>query len=56
MFVYTRDEEVILKLEHDKCPLIKVNQDGTYVFALPSTSNYSFAENKETIISKTLLF
>ena len=56
MFVYTRDDKVIRRLEHDKCPLIKILTDETYVFAIPPTSNYSFAEFKETKIMNKLTF
>jgi len=57
LFVYTKNPDVIERLEKDGAQLLQTKQDGTKVFALSPTSNYWFFENKsETIISDRLTF
>lgn len=56
MFVYTKNNQVIKDLESDGERLIKVNDDGTYVYTLSSVSNFKFDNQDETYISKKLRF
>lgn len=57
MFVYTKNEKVIAQLKADGAPLLQTLEDGTKVFVLSPTSNYSYYQNKpETTFSDRLTF
>lgn len=55
-FVYTKNEDVINELERGGEQFIKINDDGTHVYAVSPTSQFKFDNQDETYISNKIRF
>lgn len=54
MFIYTKDEQTIKRLNAENYKLLKVRDDGVYVYVLSPDSNFTFNSQSNTWLSKSL--
>lgn len=55
-FVYTKNEDVIKRLEIENCKLIQKRDDGVHIYVLLPSSTFKFSNEEDTWISPVLTF
>lgn len=55
-FIYTKNEDVIKRLEAEGCKFIQKRNDGVFVYIILPSSTFKFSNEKDTWITPVLTF